>query len=336
MKALKLLLSLAMLLLCSNMAASAEYKYVPLVQEGAQWEYYCQKTGFSHFPDNVIDEHFPFTINLEGDSILAGKTYKKCWLNFYDKYMHLTTETDRKLYDGRTRFLIALMREEDKRVYAVYQEDIKSFFNNYVFGSGSFNLKGDFFEWMIYDFNDIKSVLDMPYSHLKRTRDNAELLPDKEVTLEIDGAMRKGLKLDYRYRNVDGNIIVPETRSKDMYIIEGIGLVLTKMTVNIPDISLLFLCPQAIPLVIPKIGVTGLPLIITFNQMTLNGRVILRSDNYVEYGIDEPQTGVEGVESDTAQSADASYYNLMGQKVNPKNLTTGIYIHRGQKVHIKR
>lgn len=82
MKAFKLLLSLAMLLLCSNMAASAEYKYVPLVQEGAQWEYYCQKTGFSHFPDNVIDEHFPFTINLEGDSILAGKHTKSAGLIF--------------------------------------------------------------------------------------------------------------------------------------------------------------------------------------------------------------------------------------------------------------
>ena len=70
--------------------------------------------------------------------------------------------------------------------------------------------------------------------------------------------------------------------------------------------------------------------------MTLNGRVILRSDNYVDYGIDEPQTGVEGVESDATQDADASYYNLMGQKVNPNNLTTGIYIHCGKKVQVKR
>ena len=196
MKAFKLL-SLAITLLYSNIAASAEYKYVPLVQEGAQWEYICQKDGFSHFPDHVIDEHFPFTISLEGDSVLCGKTYKKCWLKFYDKYMHLTTETDRKLYDNRTRFLIALMREEDKRVYAIYQNDIKLFFNNYVFGAGSLNYKGDFYEWMIYDFNDIKSVLDMPYSHLKGTRGNAELIAANEETFEIDGAVRKGLRLDF-------------------------------------------------------------------------------------------------------------------------------------------
>ncbi len=336
MKAFKLLLSLATLLMCSNIAVSAEYKYVPLVQEGAQWEYYCQKTGFSHFPDNVIDEHFPFTISLEGDSILAGKTYKKCWLKFYDKYMHLTTETDRKLYDGRTRFLIALMREENKRVYAVYLYDIKLFFENYAFGSGSWIRNGDFYEWMIYDFNNIKSVLDMPYSKTHDPSMNLELVADKDETFEIDGAMRKGMKLDFMYRDVDGNPIEFDERISDMHIIEGIGLVaLSQSNVLDRNRAFLFLSPQAYPVIMTEIGVTGLPQT-QFNKMTLNGKVMLRAKSCMDFGIDEPQTGVESVESDATQSTGGDYYNLMGQKVDSTSMAPGIYIHGGKKVIVNR
>ncbi len=336
MKAFKSLLASAAILLCCSMATGAEYKYVPLVQEGAKWEYYSTKYYFRSFDDPMKGVSFPFTISLEGDSVVNGKTYKKCWLKFYDKYMHLTTETDRKLYGGRTRFLIALLREEDKRVYAVYQHDMELFFKNYAFGSGSWIRDGDFFEWMIYDFNNIESVLDMPYSKTHDPAMNLELVKDKDETFEIDGAMRKGIKLDYRYRNVDGNLIQIDERSSDIHIIEGIGVAELSISTDIStNRAFLFLSPQAYPISMDEIGLTGLPKAL-FYKMTLNGKVMLKSKLCPDFGIDEPQTGVEDVESDTTQSADNSYYNLMGQKVNPDNLTTGIYIHRGQKVQVVR
>ncbi len=337
MKRLKSLLPLAIVLLCCNLATGADYKYVPLVQEGARWEYSCDKYYFHDSVGLEGDTSFPFSITLEGDSVVNGITYKKCWLKFYDKYMHLTTETDRRLYGGRTRFLIALMREENKRVYAVYQYDINLFFKNYAFGSGSWIKKGDFFEFMIYDFNDIKSVLDMPYSYTHDPVMNLELVSDKDETFEIDGATRKGLKLDFRYRNVDGNINPLDERFSDMHIIEGIGMVVMYPSTDMSwDRAFLFLSPQAYPVIIEEIGVTGLTHV-HFNQMTLNGRVMLKSKTYVDYGdLDGSQAGVENVKSDNTQSNDDSYYNLTGQKADPDNLTTGIYIHHGEKVQIKR
>ena len=148
--------------------------------------------------------------------------------------------------------------------------------------------------------------------------------------------MRKGMKLDFMYRDVDGNPIEFDERISDMHIIEGIGLVaLSQSNVLDRNRAFLFLSPQAYPVIMTEIGVTGLPQT-QFNKMTMNGKVMLRAKSCIDFGIDEPQTGVESVESDATQSTDDSYYNLMGQKVDPDNLTTGIYIHRGQKVQVKR
>ena len=37
----------------------------------------------------------------------------------------------------------------------------------------------------------------------------------------------------------------------------------------------------------------------------------------------------------TEVKGDNNYYNLMGQKVDAANLTTGIYIHNGKKILVK-
>ena len=88
------------------------YEYTPLVREGAEWGYFIG--------DTAEDVNF-YRLRLSGEEEINGNVYKKCWCY-----------TDCE-FDESTAVLYGYLREEDKRVYVLYQN------------AGS--------EYLLYDFN---------------------------------------------------------------------------------------------------------------------------------------------------------------------------------------
>ena len=88
------------------------YEYTPLVREGAEWGYFIG--------DTAEDVNF-YRLRLSGEEEINGNIYKKCWCY-----------TDCE-FDESTAVLYGYLREEDKRVYVLYQN------------AGS--------EYLLYDFN---------------------------------------------------------------------------------------------------------------------------------------------------------------------------------------
>ena len=88
------------------------YEYVPLVREGAEWGY---------FTGDTAEEVDFYRLRLSGEEEINGNIYKKCW--YY---------TDCEFSES-TAALYGYLREENKRVYVLYQS------------SGS--------EHLLYDFN---------------------------------------------------------------------------------------------------------------------------------------------------------------------------------------
>ena len=88
------------------------YEYTPLVREGAEWSY---------FTGDTAEEVDFYRLRLSGEEEINGNIYKKCWCY-----------TDCE-FDESTAVLYGYLREEDKRVYVLYQN------------AGS--------EYLLYDFN---------------------------------------------------------------------------------------------------------------------------------------------------------------------------------------
>ena len=88
------------------------YEYTPLVREGAEWGYFIGDTA---------EEVDFYRLRLSGEEEINGNIYKKCWCY-----------TDCEFSES-TAVLCGYLREEDKRVYVLYQN------------AGS--------EHLLYDFN---------------------------------------------------------------------------------------------------------------------------------------------------------------------------------------
>ena len=88
------------------------YEYTPLVREGAEWGYFIGDTA---------EEVDFYRLRLSGEEEINGNIYKKCWCY-----------TDCEFSES-TAVLYGYLREEDKRVYVLYQN------------AGS--------EHLLYDFN---------------------------------------------------------------------------------------------------------------------------------------------------------------------------------------
>ena len=76
------------------------YEYVPLVREGAEWGY---------FTGDTAEEVDFYRLRLSGEEEINGNVYKKCW--YY---------TDCEFSES-TAALYGYLREENKRVYVLYQ-----------------------------------------------------------------------------------------------------------------------------------------------------------------------------------------------------------------------
>lgn len=340
MKALRTMIAAAVTVLAAAgaMAATFEYKYTPLVREGAKWEYRC---GLGYVSQT------PFTISIEGDTTLGGKAYKKCYIDLYENHMDGFTENDIKYfnyYHIGTHTLAALLREEDKKVYAVYMDGYLALFDNCCFGQRTYT-KDDYSntkrEWLLYDFNDVASVLAMPFSRVY-------VEPDRfvgyTITSTIQTKIGKYLRNSYKVSvgTFDGAGNLLGSRNLGMRIIEGIGLVQGEASSSDiyynPEMngSTVF-APAASFISLSGLDFNGLYLP-QFRRMKEDGKTVYKGT--YDYGgfpdIDtDDATGISEVGTD-GQAAGGDYYNLMGQKVDSTSMTPGIYIHGGKKVIVNR
>ena len=98
-----------------SLMQAAEYEYVPLVREGAEWGYSMELFGKSYYR-NLI----------QGDTVVNGETYKK-----YYTFKNCTATEEENL---------AFLRESDKQVYITFNQalmPIESLYSQ---------------EYLIYDF----------------------------------------------------------------------------------------------------------------------------------------------------------------------------------------
>ena len=118
-----------------------EHEYVPLVREGVRWNYLYKMFNYSYEEECFVDEYLVYVMQFNGDSIINGKEYKKLYCTF----------------EG-TRYLVAFMREQDKRVYGIRVnetcDEIEMKYDFEHFGS-SLHLDyehGSYFNFGEYDF----------------------------------------------------------------------------------------------------------------------------------------------------------------------------------------
>ena len=128
---------ITLLVLFCSLGVMAQ-EYTPLVREGVKWE--CVLDVWK--PQNEVGPnyfHYPYTISFDGDTIINGKNYKKCFYQFADNDV-ATSDIPR-----------AFVREDlaDRKVYCIDNLD----FQYYVAAPATYN---DIYtpdgEYLLYDF----------------------------------------------------------------------------------------------------------------------------------------------------------------------------------------
>ncbi|MBQ4345434.1 MAG: T9SS type A sorting domain-containing protein [Muribaculaceae bacterium] len=122
-----------------------ESSYIPLVREGVSWE--C---AFEYDYLNRVIEEYPYTIKFQGDTVIDGKTYKKCY-QLFDDY-------NREMCDAT---LMAFVRENTvtRQVWALpnkdYQYPVQGCFDWYM-SDDSMDVPTT--EVLLYDFSNVTST----------------------------------------------------------------------------------------------------------------------------------------------------------------------------------
>jgi len=132
-------------LLGMTQAAAQDYEYVPFVREGVKWVY-AYLNGDDLYPANPNLEpgQVCLTLEIEGDTIIGGKTYKAMH-KYYGESLNESSDT-----------VVIMLREEDKVVYGIvpdgkiYPDCPIGIFSNSEIKSKITH--GE--EFVLYDFND--------------------------------------------------------------------------------------------------------------------------------------------------------------------------------------
>ena len=161
------ILSMLMVALTGK-AQEAEYEYVPVVREGVEWGYVASY----HFPPGA--EYY--RLQLKGDTVINGKTYKRC-------YAYQTATLDIE-----TATLHGFLREEDKRVYFIPNPEEENLTGIWILLKLIYEGYGDE-ERMIYDFNLNVGDTFCPAGHPVNIVD--------VFMVEVDGKLRKYFKDEY-------------------------------------------------------------------------------------------------------------------------------------------
>ena len=140
----KTILYLLLTILGTFQMTAQEYEYIPLVREGVKWVYYYENYDNSHPDSNLAIGKVYLTLELKGDTLIDGKSYKALHKYFGD---NINTENDT---------IPIYLREEDKVVYGIVP-DGKMYHDCPIYGidiemvsSQVQNGK----EFILYDFND--------------------------------------------------------------------------------------------------------------------------------------------------------------------------------------
>lgn len=198
----KTLLITMLALLGLSQAVAQEYEYVPFVREGVKWVYYYNNQDNPSFPadPNLAIGKVYLTLEIKGDALIGGKSYKKMHKYFGDA---INEEIDT---------VPIYLREEDKIVYAIVP-DGKTYPDcpiGNLYDENIFDLINNGQEFVLYDFQDPIRYWDSKIN----VYDNAEL--NTYESLYID-TIAVGNHLAKRYVGTKGY-------HQEFKMIEGIGV----------------------------------------------------------------------------------------------------------------
>ena len=294
-----------------------EYEYIPLVREGVKWIYYITP---------INNDLAPIRVELEfkGDTTLgtlSSPIFKKCYLTINKDVADCwPLETDDK---GST--LVALVREDDKRVFATYTDG----FINANGQLGDFEQTGEYVtglktkaylidnnhfqqEWMIYDFNaptDLSTRTLNIFDHFANKFHYLYCEPLEMV--QINDRLRK----QYVLKCYDDYDITQNSLSK-YKLTEGIGW-------EVNSNYVLGLC------ISPRACFRDF-ILCQLSHMEENGVITYKTPYFDNYNTPNNVNSI----MNTIELIDNRYYNLMGQPVAEPS-QPGIYIHQGKKLVIK-
>ena len=176
----KLLLS-AMVLLATCIAAQAQSDYLPLVREGVRWHYVKQYYGIEELQPNVS-----YYYEFRGDTIVDGKTFKKCYMSSPEP--------------GESG-LVALMREEDRKVYRKYVGDDDEAKLIYDFNTSELYINN--WEHYFIVYHALENI-DIQGVDCKRYQFTRYYDKDDKVFKFVEG-----VGVDYDYLSYHGDLLYP-------------------------------------------------------------------------------------------------------------------------------
>lgn len=135
-----------------GLAQSAEYAYVPLVRDGAEWGYSQELFGKSYYR-NLI----------QGDTVVNGESYKR----FYT-FQACEPTADENL---------AFVRESDKKVYITFNQELMPVENLYSH------------EFLIYDFGTRVGETVAHFDWMTQTQINSTI--SRIDTIEVGNTLRQ-------------------------------------------------------------------------------------------------------------------------------------------------
>ena len=197
MKAKSILLIIAM---ACSLAASA---YVPLVREGVKWVYYWD---YDNEPNDGVIYHCEYAMEISGDSVVNGVTYKKLYFHPLSEPIGLSEP-------------YALVREENKVVYFYYDPYTlpgiycDTFYWYIEWCDSPPLVAGETTnEWVLYDFNDVnRPFSNLMIEFLEEYGGRYSAIPEYTYskTIELQGESAKVYVADF----------------PTQYLIEGLGYV---------------------------------------------------------------------------------------------------------------
>ena len=135
----KYLMILMLAILGITQMAAQEYEYVPFVREGVKWV--CDAPYYFDYSGTVLHDYY--TLEINGDTVIDGKTYKAMH-KFSGDAINLESDT-----------ILIYLREEGKVIYGIVPDG--KIYNGFPIGMGYDSVmvskmnKGE--EFVLYDFN---------------------------------------------------------------------------------------------------------------------------------------------------------------------------------------
>ena len=187
-----------------------ESDYTPFVREGVKWVCYFNSYYCSAYNNVQWARYYPrgktyFTLELKGDTVIDGKTYKK---------MHKYSGDG---INGQNDTVPVCLREENRIVYAIMPNP-NLFYDIYVgygiwFSDPAINLvqaarSGE--EFILYDFNDPDAYYNTVYARITTPSNNDAFTYAGCDEVPVGGKMARRYRFNY-------------SLDYDLFFIEGVG-----------------------------------------------------------------------------------------------------------------